>query len=234
VKTCLLGLGVGLKPEEVTELDWWDGVQLSVEGVGSVNLVCTPTQHRSGRAPWNFQVTLWCSWVIEEIPNGVDELQLADASSSSSEGPQKNPCVEKKLFFASKNIYVRDMYITDNFAGGTGYCAVAKDEEPSHINSSLPPCPAFPEIGDLYGPFDLALLPISCYSSQSFMSSVHSSPENSISCTKTSVVRKSLECTMVHSEVALVRITKISPSHRARLTWGEDIGVRDIGETVAV
>ena len=25
VKTCLLGLGVGLKPEEVTELDWWDG-----------------------------------------------------------------------------------------------------------------------------------------------------------------------------------------------------------------
>lgn len=87
VKTCLLGLGVGLKPEEVTELDWWNGVQLSMEGVGSVNPVCTPTQHRSGRAPWNFQVTLWCPWVIEEIPNGVDELQLADTLSSSSECP---------------------------------------------------------------------------------------------------------------------------------------------------
>jgi hypothetical protein len=43
------------------------------------------------------------------------------------------------------------------------------------------------------------------------MSSV---PENSISCTKTSVIRKALECTMVHSEVALVRITKISSSRR--------------------
>lgn len=89
VKMCLLGLGVGLKPEEVMELDWWDGVQLSVEGVSSVNLVCTPAQHRSGRAGWNFQVTLWCSWVIEKIPNGVEGLQLADASSTSSECPKR-------------------------------------------------------------------------------------------------------------------------------------------------
>jgi hypothetical protein len=142
-------LDVGLKPEEVTELDWWDGVQPSVEGVSSVNLVCTPAQHRSGRAGWNFQVKLWCSWVIEKIPNGVEGLQLADASSMSSECPQKNPCVEKKLFVASKNIYVRDVYIIDNFVGGTAYRAVAIDEEPSHINSSVPPCPEFAEIGDL-------------------------------------------------------------------------------------
>ncbi|OCK93503.1 uncharacterized protein K441DRAFT_706089 [Cenococcum geophilum 1.58] len=202
VKMCLLGLGVGLKPEEVMELDWWDGVQLSVEGVSSVNLVCTPAQHRSGRAGWNFQVTLWCSWVIEKIPNGVEGLQLADASSTSSD----------------TNVYVRDMYIIDNFVGGTAYCAVAKDEEPSHLNSSVPPCPAFAEIGDLYGSFDLALLPISCYSSRSFISSVHSSPENSISCTKTSVPPKRWK----------------KACEEQGLTWGEDIGVCDIGETVAV
>ena len=118
-RTCLLGLGVELKPKGVTELDWWDGVPLSVEGVSGVNLVCTPTQHRSGRAPWNFLVTLWCSWVLEEIPNGVEELQPADASSSSSECPQRNLCVEKKPFFVGKNIYVCDMYIIDNFAGDT-------------------------------------------------------------------------------------------------------------------
>ena len=120
-----------------------------MEGVSSVNLVCMPAQYRSGRAGWNFQVTLWCSWVIEKIPNGVEGLQLADALPTSSGCPQKNPCVEKKLFFAGKNICVRDIYIIDNFAGGTAYCAVAKDEEPSHINSSVPPCPAFAEIGDL-------------------------------------------------------------------------------------
>jgi len=56
------------------------------------------------------------------------------------------------------------MYIIDNFVRYTAYYAVAKDEEPSHINSSVPPCPAFAEAGDLYGPFDLALLPIGCYS----------------------------------------------------------------------
>ena len=85
----------------------------------------------------------------------------------------------EETFLCRKNIYVCGMYIIDNFAGDTAYCAVAKDEEPSYINSSVPPCPAFAEISDLYGPLDLALLPIS-YSPRSFMSSVHSSPENSV------------------------------------------------------
>lgn len=227
MKSCLLGLGVGLKPEEITELDWWDGVQLSVEGVGSVNLVCTPAQHRSGRAPWNFWATLWCSWIVEEITDGAEETQSTDASSSLSEGPQKSSCTGKKLFFA----------------GDTAYCAVTTNEESSHVNASVPPCPAFAEIGDLYGPFDLALLPIGCYSPRSFMSSVHSSPEDSVFTHKDIRSKKSIGMhygTFRGSLSAHYEDVTEPPKRWKKaceeqgLTWGEDIGLCDIGETVIV
>lgn len=39
----------GIAPEDVTELDWWDGVEIKVEDTGSVRLTCTPAQHFSGR-----------------------------------------------------------------------------------------------------------------------------------------------------------------------------------------
>jgi L-ascorbate metabolism protein UlaG (beta-lactamase superfamily) len=69
VKAVLTGLGIGIKPEQITEMDWWDGAALSKDDVSSVEIVCTPAQHRSGRAPWNFDGTLWCSWAIKE-PTG--------------------------------------------------------------------------------------------------------------------------------------------------------------------
>jgi hypothetical protein len=40
----------------------------------------------------------------------------------------------------------------------------------------LPVCPAFAEVGNRYGPFDVALIPIGAYGPRSFMSSVHCSP----------------------------------------------------------
>ena len=61
VKAVLTGLGAGIKADQVTELDWWNGCTLQTETAGSVDLVCTPAQHRSGRTPWNFDGTLWCS-----------------------------------------------------------------------------------------------------------------------------------------------------------------------------
>lgn len=37
-------------------------------------------------------------------------------------------------------------------------------------------CPAFAEIGERYGPFDVALIPIGAYGPRWFMSAVHCSP----------------------------------------------------------
>ncbi|KAJ4287169.1 hypothetical protein N0V90_012567 [Kalmusia sp. IMI 367209] len=204
VKAVLTGLGVGIKAEQVTELDWWDPVRLDLDGVSSVELVCTPAQHRSGRTPWNFDGTLWCSWVIKE------------ASASG-----------KRLFFA----------------GDTGYCHVTSDQEPSHHNAPHPPCPAFAEIGDLYGPFDLALLPIGCYQPRTLLSGQHSSPHDSIAIHKDVKSKKSIgmHYGTIRGGISQNYEPVTEPAQRFKkaaeaegLRWGEDVSLCDIGYTIVV
>ncbi|KAF2001240.1 Metallo-hydrolase/oxidoreductase [Amniculicola lignicola CBS 123094] len=207
VKAVIIGLGVGIKNEQVTEMDWWDGIKVIKEGVGSVELVCTPAQHRSGRAPWNFGGTLWCSWVVKEV--------------------NETPNVEKKLFFA----------------GDTGYCHVDSDDQPSHHDAPHPPCPAFSEVGELYGPFDLALLPIGCYSPRSALSAQHSSPEDSLSIHRDIRSKKSIGMhygTLRGAFSAQFEPVTEPPERWKKgaiadgLEWGKEIGLCDVGETVVV
>lgn len=59
-----LGVGAhletwGVPPSHITELDWWDEAD-----VAGVRLVCTPTRHFSGRAPWGTDQTLWAGWAL--------------------------------------------------------------------------------------------------------------------------------------------------------------------------
>lgn len=56
------------------------------------------------------------------------------------------------------------------FSGDTAYQAV---DTPA-------PCPAFKEIGETLGPFDMAFLPIGLYSPPKMMGSVHATPEQSL------------------------------------------------------
>jgi N-acyl-phosphatidylethanolamine-hydrolysing phospholipase D len=56
------------------------------------------------------------------------------------------------------------------FAGDTAYQAV---------NTSAP-CPAFKEIGDSIGPFDMSFLPIGLYSPEHLLGKVHATPEQSL------------------------------------------------------
>jgi N-acyl-phosphatidylethanolamine-hydrolysing phospholipase D len=143
----LCGLGLkkwfiscGITESDVTELDWWDARKIEIKSIGSVNLVCTPSQHGSARSPSDSRQTLWCSWVLEETAENDSDVPA------------------KKLFFS----------------GDTGYRYV------SATDTSGPACPAFAEIGEIYGPIDLALLPIGCFLPREFMSNVHASPEDSI------------------------------------------------------
>ena len=60
-----LGLGNhlvewGVSKEKITELNWWGSVEFD-----SINLVCTPARHFSGRGLSDRATTLWCSWVIK-------------------------------------------------------------------------------------------------------------------------------------------------------------------------
>lgn len=53
------------KPDEVTELDWWQSCDVSVDQVGSVKLTCTPSQHSTNRLGWDKDHALWGSWVVD-------------------------------------------------------------------------------------------------------------------------------------------------------------------------
>jgi N-acyl-phosphatidylethanolamine-hydrolysing phospholipase D len=114
--------------DEVTELDWWESCDISVDGIGSVTLTCTPAQHTSGRTPLDAGQTLWCSWAAES---------------------------DSKKFY---------------FAGDTAYQAV----------NTPAPCPAFKEIGENLGPFDMSFLPIGLYAPEHLLGKVHATPEQSL------------------------------------------------------
>lgn len=53
----------GVRPEHVTEMDWWDEVDVSVAG-RTVRLICTPSQHSSRRGAGDLDYMLWCSFVL--------------------------------------------------------------------------------------------------------------------------------------------------------------------------
>ncbi len=51
--------------DQVTELDWWDSRAVNVDGIGSIKLTFTPSQHSSARTPFDKDCALWGSWALE-------------------------------------------------------------------------------------------------------------------------------------------------------------------------
>lgn len=193
----------GIRQEDVTEMDWWDEVNVAIKEVGSFKLACTPSQHASRRGAWDECRMLWCSWVIEEPSS-------------------------RKIFFA----------------GDTGYRTITEEDVALGKDlSELPKCPAFSEIGKKYGPFDLALLPIGCYTPRTFMSGVHCSPEDSIEIHKDIKSKRSLGMhygTVRGGLSAQYEDVREPPKRwkqaceEAGLAWNDEIFLCDIGETVAI
>ncbi|CAO3626018.1 unnamed protein product [Cunninghamella blakesleeana] len=71
------------------------------------------------------------------------------------------------------------------FGGDTGYRSVPNNAGPQKeydedYLDSLPHCPAFKEIGEKFGHFDVAYIPIGAYSPRWFMSPIHLSPEDAV------------------------------------------------------
>ncbi|ORZ17022.1 beta-lactamase superfamily domain-domain-containing protein [Absidia repens] len=148
----------GFGNDRVVELDWWESSTLDLSQSTSMTasssndqlkLICTPCQHFSGRTLWDRNKTLWASWCVEGIHDGV-----------SNRG---------KVFFG----------------GDTGYRSVPitagkENEHDEEYLQTLPHCPAFKDIGDEIGPFDISLIPIGAYSPRWFMSTIHCSPEDAV------------------------------------------------------
>ncbi|KAF7358026.1 Zn-dependent hydrolase oxidoreductase family [Mycena venus] len=76
------------------------------------------------------------------------------------------------------------------FGGDTGYRSVpsSTDDGPE----DLPVCPAFKEIGERWGSFDFAMIPIGAYAPRKFMSPIHCAPRDSVSIFKDIRARRAL------------------------------------------
>ncbi|VUC20909.1 unnamed protein product, partial [Clonostachys rosea] len=126
----------------------------------------------------------------------------------------------------------------------TGYRSITEaDVKAGKDIDDLPRCPAFAQIGERYGPFDLSLLPIGCYTPRTFLSGVHCAPEDSIEIHVDIRSKKSLgmHYGTVRGGLSAQYEDVREPPRRWReacekrgLTWNDEITLCDIGETVFV
>ena len=56
----------GIDNKKIIELDWWD--EATFQGL---KFTCTPSQHFSGRGPFNRNTTLWASWAIQGLKQNI-------------------------------------------------------------------------------------------------------------------------------------------------------------------
>lgn len=147
----------------------------------------------------------------------VEELVPRAAAAATDGAGEKDPVMGKKLYFS----------------GDTAY-------KSTHAPS---PNPEFAKIGQFLGPFDLALLPIGCYSPVEFMSNVHASPEDSLEIHK--AVRSKKSIGMHYGVIRGGLSSQYEPVTEPPKRWREccekegrwqsgECGLCDVGETVQV
>jgi len=140
-----------LDDTNVTEMDWWEEKEMKI----SVNA-------SEGGKGQEITATLGCLPCQHTSARTVfDKAHTLWASWSVSTG-------DKKLWFG----------------GDTGYRTVPalpeNEFDYSEKYSHLPHCPAFEQIGEFRGPFDLGLIPIGAYDPRFIMSPMHANPYDSV------------------------------------------------------
>ena len=161
-------VGLGLKKwfhdsgvTNVVEMDWWDDVDLTMSPTSGEKRISTASSTTpSSSSDINARIScLPCQHISAR--SAFDKAHTLWASWAVESGG-------KKVWFG----------------GDTGYRAVP--EVPKGVDdygpeyAGLPHCPAFKEIGDLRGPFDLGLIPIGAYDPRWIMSPMHANPFDSV------------------------------------------------------
>ncbi|KAJ7122030.1 Metallo-hydrolase/oxidoreductase [Mycena crocata] len=81
---------VGIPGARIHELDWWDNVAFHQPAgcKASYSFTCTPAQHNSGRGMLDQNWSLWCSWVVKQIPENKPESATASVYFAGDTGYQ--------------------------------------------------------------------------------------------------------------------------------------------------
>ncbi|KAF2718183.1 Metallo-hydrolase/oxidoreductase [Polychaeton citri CBS 116435] len=155
----------GVSGSRVTELDWWEERDLKLASRNSSSISADSSGEENVKA----------GEAISEITANISCVPCQHTSART--GWDKSRTLWGSWIIASggKKIY---------FAGDTGYRTVP-DELPRDVFdysddfAHLPHCPAFKQIGELRGPFDLGLIPIGAYDPRFIMSPMHANPYDS-------------------------------------------------------
>ena len=197
------------------------------------------------------QVTELDWWEERDItlsPSGTQVVSQLQASASSPEKAQDSisahlsclPCQH----FSARSLTDRNHTLWASwsvesggkkvwFGGDTGYRAVPQlpegedDYGPGH---DYPRCPAFKQIGELRGPFDLGLIPIGAYDPRWIFSGMHANPFDSVEIFKDTQCRKAMGIhwgTWVLTEEDVLEPPRLLKQAMARSQLPE-IGVFDV------
>ena len=141
----------GIPEDRITELDWWESVQLTHPSTPpnanapTLTIHCTPAQHNSFRATGDTNTALWSSWLIE---------------SPTSHHHETNPPEPYRVFFAGDTGYqFHPSPAWPPSPNNPNPPQQTKEEEEEE--EKFPPCPAFAQIRSRIGPPNLLLLPVS-------------------------------------------------------------------------
>jgi N-acyl-phosphatidylethanolamine-hydrolysing phospholipase D len=141
--------------------------------VGTLQVTLVPAQHSTGRTMWDRNRTLWGGWILRHVET------------------------DTRCYFAGDTAY----RIIDETNRGYPYPTEEERRKLAASNSKRKPCPVFRTIGDQWGPFDLAMIPIGAYSPRWFMSKFHIDPVDAVAIHRD--VRARLSVAMHHSTFVL-------------------------------
>jgi N-acyl-phosphatidylethanolamine-hydrolysing phospholipase D len=155
--------------DRVTEMDWWEDVDVAVAQGGS----------GAGRRP--------ASAASEEV--------RSLASDPEKDAPAGRPITARISCLPAQHTSGRTGFDRDTtlwcsfavrsggqsvfFGGDTGYRAVAAEDDEAE-RAAAPACPSFAQIGALRGPFDLGLIPIGAYAPRVLFSPMHADPRDAV------------------------------------------------------
>jgi N-acyl-phosphatidylethanolamine-hydrolysing phospholipase D len=221
---------LGIPKSQIWEADWWDQVDVSLQQ-SKPDASSTTSSISTSKGSSSLRIT------------------CTPCQHASARTPFDKNC-DLWCSFALRIPKPDGTHSSIYFSGDTGYRTIPAHPDPYPIEDldSLPHCPAFAQIGELLGPFDLALLPIGLCHPRHFMSSVHCSAEDSMCIHRDVKAKRSVGMhygtvrgglSQYYEDVRLPPKEWKEEAERLKLRWkGEsedwEVGLMDVGECLVI